>query len=207
MRVFGCVSYVKIKDSERDKLDSKARKCTFIGYGGDEMGYRFWDNENKRIIRSRDVVFNEQALYKDTLAGGSSSEEEPMKSNEQVEYEVEEEEEDVLKPVSSPELGESSGSSGSSSDDEGEGGSKDGADGAEPVAPALRRSTRLSKPPARYAVNCLLLTENGEPESYPEALGMNNSIQWKKAMEEEMNSLDKNKTWFLVKLPNGKKAL
>ena len=26
-------------------------------------------------------------------------------------------------------------------------------------------------------------------------------------MEEEMNSLDKNKTWFLVKLPNGKKAL
>ena len=160
---------MKIKDSERDKLESKARKCTFIGYGGDEMGYRFWDNENKRIIRSRDVVFNEQALYKDTLAGGSSSEEEPIKTNEQVEFETEEE--DVLKPVSSPELGESSGSSGSSSDDEGESGSKDGADGAEPVAPALRRSTRLSKPLARYAVNCLLLTENGEPESYPDAFG------------------------------------
>ena len=66
----------------------------------------------------------------------------------------------MLKAESSLELGESSGSSGSSDDEEGEGGSEDGADGAEPVAPALRRSTRLSKPPVRYGstVNCLLLT-------------------------------------------------
>ena len=47
LKVFGCVSYVKVKDSERDKLEAKARKCTFIGYGLDEMGYRLWDNENK----------------------------------------------------------------------------------------------------------------------------------------------------------------
>ena len=112
-----------------------------------------------------------------------------MKTNDQVQFEErreEEEEEDVLRPEGSPELGESSGSCGSSGDDEGDGGSEDGADDAEPIAPALRRSTRLSKPPVRYgsSVNCLLLTENGEPESYPETLGMNNSIQWKKAMEE-----------------------
>lgn len=36
---------------------------------------------------------------------------------------------------------------------------------------------------------------------------MKDSIQWKKAMEEEFSSLDKNQTWSLVKLPTGKKAL
>ena len=58
------------------------------------MGYRLWDNENRRIIRSRDVVFNVQAMYKDTLVEGSSSEDQREKINDQVEYE---EEEDVLK--------------------------------------------------------------------------------------------------------------
>ncbi|KAL4568134.1 hypothetical protein LXL04_023736 [Taraxacum kok-saghyz] len=172
LRVIGCIFYVKIKDSERDKLESKARRCTFIGYGGDEMGYRFWDNENKCIIRSRDIVFNEQAVYKYTFTGGSGNLEEPVKMNDQVEFEAREEEED-------------------------------------PVATAIKHSTRLCKPPIRYgsSVNYLLLTVNGKIELYPEGLGMNNSIQWKKVMEEEMKSLDKNKTWFLFKLPNGKKAL
>ena len=32
LNVFGCVSYVKVKDSEREKLEAKERKCTFIGW-------------------------------------------------------------------------------------------------------------------------------------------------------------------------------
>ena len=36
---------------------------------------------------------------------------------------------------------------------------------------------------------------------------MKDSIQWKKAIEDELSSLDKNHTWSLVKLPAGKKAL
>ncbi|KAE8698394.1 hypothetical protein F3Y22_tig00110597pilonHSYRG00102 [Hibiscus syriacus] len=36
-------------------LDAKSNKCVFVGYGGDEFGYRFWDYENRKIIRSRDV--------------------------------------------------------------------------------------------------------------------------------------------------------
>lgn len=33
------------------------------------------------------------------------------------------------------------------------------------------------------------------------------SDKWKLAMKEEMNSLQKNKTWILTELPKGKKAL
>ena len=31
----------------------------FIGYGDEKFGYRFWDEQNKKIIRSRNVIFNE----------------------------------------------------------------------------------------------------------------------------------------------------
>ncbi|GKB63239.1 retrovirus-related pol polyprotein from transposon TNT 1-94 [Tanacetum coccineum] len=50
------------------------------------------------------------------------------------------------------------------------------------------------------------MTENGELESYSEALSSILSVQWKKAINEEMVSLEKNQTCSLVRLPTGKKA-
>ena len=35
----------------------------------DDFGYHLWDCENHKIIRSRDVVFNEKVMYKDQLQG------------------------------------------------------------------------------------------------------------------------------------------
>jgi hypothetical protein len=37
-----------------------------VGYGEDEFGYKLWDDQNRKMIRSRDVVFNEKVMYKDT---------------------------------------------------------------------------------------------------------------------------------------------
>ena len=37
----------------------------FIGYGDEKFGYRFWDEQNRKIIRSKNVIFNEQVMYKD----------------------------------------------------------------------------------------------------------------------------------------------
>ncbi|KAD7117306.1 hypothetical protein E3N88_04574 [Mikania micrantha] len=65
LRVFGCSAYSLLKDVDRDKLDSKAKKCTFIGYGSDSMGYRLWDFESRKVIRCKHVTFNEAELYKD----------------------------------------------------------------------------------------------------------------------------------------------
>ena len=79
LKVFICVQYVKVKESERDKLNKKARNCTFIGYKLDDIGYRLWDNQNKKVIRIQDVMFNESSLYKDELAKSSSSEKQAEK--------------------------------------------------------------------------------------------------------------------------------
>ncbi|GKB36463.1 hypothetical protein Tco_0881405, partial [Tanacetum coccineum] len=48
---------------------------------------------------------------------------------------------------------------------------------------------------------------NGKPESYSESLSSKESVQWKKDINEEMVSLEKNQTWSLVRLPTGKKEL
>ena len=43
----------------------KSKKCVFLGYGEPgEMGYRLWDPEARKIVRSNDVFFNEDKIHK-----------------------------------------------------------------------------------------------------------------------------------------------
>ena len=59
LKVFGYVSYVHIDSDARNKLDAKSKIYFFIDYGDDKFGYRFWDEKNRKIIRSRNMIFNE----------------------------------------------------------------------------------------------------------------------------------------------------
>ena len=59
LRVFGCPTYIHVNDG---KLEPRARKCIFMGYEVGVKGYRVWCNESKRIITSRDVVFDENSM-------------------------------------------------------------------------------------------------------------------------------------------------
>ena len=61
LKVFGCKAYAHIPKDERHKFDSKARKCVLLGYDDFTKGYRLYDNENKKIVYSRDVRFDEQS--------------------------------------------------------------------------------------------------------------------------------------------------
>ena len=62
LRVFGCKAFVHIPKVDRSKLEMKSRQCVFIGYGHDEFGYRFYDPVERKLVRSRDVVFMEDCL-------------------------------------------------------------------------------------------------------------------------------------------------
>lgn len=46
-----------------------------------------------------------------------------------------------------------------------------------------------------------------EPESFKEAINSPQSNEWKKAMDDEFKSLKENKTWKLMKLPKGRRAV
>ena len=58
LRVFGCRAYAHVPKDERGKLDCKTKKCVLVGYGEETKAYRLYDT-NKKVIFSRDVLFNE----------------------------------------------------------------------------------------------------------------------------------------------------
>ena len=53
----------------------------------------------------------------------------------------------------------------------------------------------------------ILLTDTIESECYDEAVQVDTKIQWESIVKEEIDSLLKNKTQDLCKLPTGTKAL
>ena len=55
LRIFGCTAFAHVSKDERKKLDSKARKCIFLGYRSETKGYRLYDPERRRVFHSRDV--------------------------------------------------------------------------------------------------------------------------------------------------------
>ncbi|GJR18120.1 putative RNA-directed DNA polymerase [Tanacetum coccineum] len=63
--VFGCKASVHIPKDERSKFDVKGKPSVFLRYGQDEFGYRLYDPVQKKLVRSRDVVFKEDLTLKD----------------------------------------------------------------------------------------------------------------------------------------------
>jgi hypothetical protein len=58
-RVFGCLAFVHIPDVNRKKLDSKSTKCVLLGVSEESKAYKLYDPVSRKIIVSRDVVFEE----------------------------------------------------------------------------------------------------------------------------------------------------
>jgi len=52
------ISNVYVELIHMSKLDPKSRRCIFIGYKTGEYDYRFWDLENRKILRHKDMIFN-----------------------------------------------------------------------------------------------------------------------------------------------------
>ena len=61
LRDFGCAAYAHVAKDERQKLDTKSRKCVLLGYGTERKGYGLYDPSRERVYYSRDVVFDESS--------------------------------------------------------------------------------------------------------------------------------------------------
>ncbi|GKC50222.1 retrovirus-related pol polyprotein from transposon TNT 1-94 [Tanacetum coccineum] len=186
LKVFGCDSFVKVKD-----VCGEAMKCTFIGSGSDEMRYSFRDTKSHQVIRSRDITFVD-SIYEARSASDSSSLTKPIQKSQVVLVDIPEnlaENDSIVaehglsseitqSPGGSSDTSEGSKNSGSF-EDSGRSYEEDSEDGASSKR-RLRDST--------------------------EALSSKESVQWKKAIIEEMVSLEKNQTCSLVRISSRKKA-
>ena len=66
LKVFGCIAYAHVPDTQRQKLHQKAVKLRFVSYLVQSKGYRLLDERRSRVCIRRDVIFNEQDFGQST---------------------------------------------------------------------------------------------------------------------------------------------
>ena len=52
LRVFGCAAYLHVPKDDRKKLDPKAKKCIFLGYGATRKGYHLYNQKTSAVMSS-----------------------------------------------------------------------------------------------------------------------------------------------------------
>lgn len=181
-RVFGSTCYVHIPKYNQTKLDPKAKKYVFVGYDSYRKGWRCMDPGTKKLVTSRDVVFDEISSYHSTQ---KTSNQETILDGDQENFE--------LLPESNLKASNNDGSS--NSDD---------------VEQQIeRRSTREKRQPSYFKyyevqlnncsiTSCFFTGVLDEPVSFEEAKG---HPKWNAAMQEEIDALNKKQMWELVSKP------
>lgn len=177
LRVFGCVCYAHIPEERRQKLDDKAVRCIFVGYSTNRKGYKCWDPRGRKIILSRDVVFDEDAGYYDE-SGPPLPDPTSISEDDNKETTQDDEVEDEAIPFS-PRRSQRK---------------------TKPIE-RLRYDAHYLEDHMAFMAN---VQETIEPQHYGEACQKQG---WNDAMKEEMDALYKNQTWELVDLPENKKKI
>ena len=225
LRTFGCLAYVKEQGNLR-KLDDRSSPAVFIGYEDGVKGYRLLDPATRCVRVARDVIFDEDRGW-DWAAGGS----EYSSSNFDVEYISRPAMRAPSHAHSSGEDRSASarhGSQGMSANTPPSPPSTPAASAATPATPEFvtpladdedRLDAAHSDTPVRYRkvedligeeepvpglaprnLDCELhLAGTREPCSFEEA---EQDKAWQAAMREEIEVVERNKTWELVDLPH-----
>lgn len=62
-RVFGCIAHAHVPDARRTKLEDKSRSCVLFRMSAESKGYKLYDPICKKVVISRDVVFEEDKKW------------------------------------------------------------------------------------------------------------------------------------------------
>lgn len=213
LRVFGCAAYMKVPANQITKLDDRSRMVVYLGREPGTKGCRLYDLESGKIMVSRDVVCDESKGWSwqvqqcgSQMVQGSfvvSS----MTSGVLTTAESEGHEQEPVTPVSSRSESENSvtipqtpGTGESNFESEP---SSISSSSTEPVKFRLL-SDIYDEAPEVELENELLLAGIDEPSNFSQAV---TEGTWKKAMEQEIEAIEKNRTWKLVELPSGHKPI
>lgn len=214
LKVFGSPAYCHIPKETRKKLDEKSWKGIFLGYGMN--GYRVWNSKERRIVTVRDVIIDENAKMelcepkqsKTTLIRAPCGSIADEGNQEELQSEGGDQND------SEPEDGAETENFDSCDDimPENESDEADGTDsGGE-----LSTVTRTRKPPAwqkdydmtfaGFAFGAMEYVDN-LPNTVADLKKRDDWPKWQAAIQTELDSLIRNNTWDLVKLPAGRNAV
>ncbi|KAB2626152.1 hypothetical protein D8674_017812 [Pyrus ussuriensis x Pyrus communis] len=211
LRVFGSLAHVHVPDVKRGKLDDKSFTCILLGVSEESKGYRLFDPIAKKIIVSRDVIFEEEkqwdwdVSYEGQIMIGlewgeneeNGEEEEGVRENENGSEAREE------RNVGESSVGERSESSEETQDELGE-------------DEWRVYEGRVRRPPSYLSdyvtgeglsddeAHMVQVVPTEDPIRFEEAV---KEEKWRQAMDSEISSIEKNKTWSLSELPTGAKRI
>ncbi|KAG8492823.1 hypothetical protein CXB51_010147 [Gossypium anomalum] len=170
LKMFGCPVYAHV---DNGKLEPRSIKCVFLSYKAGVKGYKLWCPENRKVVISRDVVFDETAMLPNLSIKDSYN----KKNQKQVEYQINTE----LTPQASTKI-------------------ENRVTFSPQYSIAKNKTRREIKPPKMYAEADLVayalnvdeyIGANQEPSNYFEVVSCEGSEKWMFAMQEEMESLHK----------------
>jgi len=62
-----------VDSQKKNKLESKSKKCIFIGFTKVVENFRLWDPETRSAFTSRDVVFDEESMLQEKSETGDKA--------------------------------------------------------------------------------------------------------------------------------------
>ncbi|KAG8472573.1 hypothetical protein CXB51_034505 [Gossypium anomalum] len=72
LKIFGCPTYAHVGSG---KLEPRSIKCVFLGYKAGVKVYKLWYPKNRKVVISRDLVFDETAMLPNLSLKDSSNKE------------------------------------------------------------------------------------------------------------------------------------
>ncbi|KXJ68982.1 hypothetical protein RP20_CCG000687 [Aedes albopictus] len=210
LRAFGSKVFVHLPKEHRTKLDAKTWKGIFVGYS--HNGYRIWDPVKKRIIIARDVDFVETGECSGrNIDGGITDDYFRVRKPEDDHEEAtdaaeaaEEENDEYLGHSTSEEEEYNSTVEDDEADESGDERTGEGRPQRKRAAPIWHKDFEMEC--AGFALNAMSFVDN-IPSTIAELKKRDDWPQWKIAIDEEMDSLKRNNTWTLAKLPKGRSAV
>jgi hypothetical protein len=209
LRTFECIVYVQNTTPHLKKMEDHGRKMIFVGYKSGSKAYRAYDPIMKRVHVTRDVVFDEQAQW-DWGSGGDGGKPGGGDDVFTVEYTTTGPTAPMADGADEAPI-EVSLLHGRASDTEVDNDVDDknldiDHNGDAPLH-FHNMSDVLVTPgftPCALVAEELHVVSSDEPVSFTK---VEHSLSWRKAMMEEMDSIEKNGTWSLVDLPPGRKLI
>ena len=178
-------------DPKRTKLGPRAIKSMFVGYAENSNAYRLLDLSSNTVVESRDIEFIEDKFNKDFMDAMIPTQTQQSDFNpnttlggtKRIESDSSSEQRKSQRIRKVKEFG--------------------------PNFISYQAQLFLVEGNRQVVLNKISVVFNTEddPKSYKEAMASRDSIFWKEAVNDEMNSILSNNTWVLVDLPTVSKPI
>jgi hypothetical protein len=204
-RVFGCIAFAHVPDSQRIKMDNKSIKCVHLGVSDESKAYKLYDPTRKKILISRDVVFEENKSWNWSNGDNKDSHENDAGNTD---------DENINETTSEDNVGiaDDDNNQADESNDEMLDMNTSSSD-ENPVQPRQRRPPQHFKDYVHVPSddseeeelhNLAVFISSKDPKSFEEAEKYD---VWRKAMDQEIESIESNNTWELTTLPKGANSI